>query len=176
MHPLWFDPEVHPDKQEIFITMLKEEMEGIRSGEMQENTFCCQTLDLSVLFTANCGLYVRSERKDGKFHTLPYEARERFRAAARSCVMTAFWIHSQLWRNSLRRFASALQVPQTEQATKMDQICSETFCFTQERIIGAIRRKTVVAKRVVLSQSVPTAALKHGEDSNHMLKGMCCQC
>jgi len=77
---------------------------------------------------------------------------------------------------AVKKFASALQDPQTEQATKMDQICSETFCFTQERIIGAIRRKTVFAKRVVLSQSVPTAALKHGEDSNHMLKGMCCQC
>lgn len=58
---------------------------------------------------------------------------------------------------ALKRFSRALVTPPTSQLQKMDQICSETFCFTQERIIGAIRRKTVLARRAVI-KSVAGAA------------------
>lgn len=33
MHPLWFDAEKHPDKQDLFEEMIKDEMEAVRKGK-----------------------------------------------------------------------------------------------------------------------------------------------
>jgi hypothetical protein len=33
MHPLWFDAEKHPDKQDLFEEMIKDEMEAVRNGK-----------------------------------------------------------------------------------------------------------------------------------------------
>jgi hypothetical protein len=66
---------------------------------------------------------------------------------------------------ALKRFSRALETPPTDQLQKMDRICSETFCFTQERIIGAIRRKTVLARRAVIkSVADATGEVKISKD------------
>ena len=33
MHPLWFDAEKYPDKQDLFEEMIKDEMEAVRIGK-----------------------------------------------------------------------------------------------------------------------------------------------
>jgi len=40
MHPLWFDPEKHPEKQDLFEHMLKDEMEAVRNGEDNSRHVC----------------------------------------------------------------------------------------------------------------------------------------
>jgi hypothetical protein len=42
MHPLWFDAEKYPDKQDLFEEMIKDEMEAVRIGKSK-----CQYLAIA---------------------------------------------------------------------------------------------------------------------------------